>query len=165
MELEALGQLYLEGDDRKRQKRSNTNGASSSRDVLRVEVQQSCFDVNKRACKNVTFVGKRGKPKVFSYPERIVLVMTTEQLEKDICEVCDKLREEENCKPDDFAIDDLHGTNLPMEQVLEARREEMSHMKGHTFEVVKRLECFKKTGKVLLLLVGLIPTNLRDKVP
>ena len=73
--------------------------------------------------------------------------MTTEQFEKSICEVCNKFVEEENCETPDFALDDLHGTDLPMEQVLAARQEEMSHMKGHTFEVVKRQGCFDRTGK------------------
>ena len=58
--------------------------------------------------------------------------MTTEQFEKSICEVCNKFSEEENCEAPDFALDDVHGTDLPMEQVLEARHEEMSHMKDHT---------------------------------
>ena len=73
--------------------------------------------------------------------------MSAEQFEKSICEVCSKLSEQENCEADDFAVDDLHGTDLPMEQVLAARHEEMSHMKGHTFEIVKRQECLDRAGK------------------
>ena len=34
-----------------------------------------------------------------------------------------------------------------MDQVLAARHEEMSHMKGHTFVIVKRQECFDRTGR------------------
>ena len=92
------------------------------------------------------FVGKWGT-EGFSHPERVVSVITTEQFEKSICEVCNKFSEEKNCDTPDFALDDLHGIQLPMAQVLEARHEEMSHMKGHTFEVVKRQECFDRTGK------------------
>ena len=80
--------------------------------------------------------------------------MTTEQFEKSICEVCNKFSEEDNCGIHDFAMDDLHGTDLRMEQVLEARHEEMSHMKGHTFVVVKRPECLDRTGKNPISLDG-----------
>ena len=73
--------------------------------------------------------------------------MTTEQFEKSICEVCESFRDQDELGLNDFATDDLHGTDLPMEQVLAARHEEMSHMNGHTFEVVKRQECLDRTGK------------------
>ena len=46
-----------------------------------------------------------------------------------------------------LAWDDIHGTQLPMAQVREARHEEMSHMKNHTFDIVKRKECYERTGK------------------
>ena len=144
MELEMLAQLHQEFSEWKRQRRSGA--ARSSGDIFNVEIPQSRFSFNKTS-RNVTFVDKDGKPRVFPYPEKMASKMTIEQFEKCVCEVCSELQEADNCDMMDFAIDDLHGTNLPMEQVLEARHDEMSPMKGHTFVVVKRQECLDRTGK------------------
>ena len=51
----------------------------------------------------------------------------------------------ESCQ--DAATDDLSGAELPLEMVAAARREEMDHMMGHTFDIVKKKECFERTGK------------------
>ena len=65
---------------------------------MQVEIPPVFFDCEcESASRKVTFVGKNGKPKVFSYPELRVSVMTAEQFEKSICEVCSRLSEQENC--------------------------------------------------------------------
>ena len=48
---------------------------------------------------------------------------------------------------EEFAWDDVNNMELPIEKVREARLEEMRHMKGRTFVVVKRAEAFKVTGQ------------------
>ena len=45
-----------------------------------------------------------------------------------------------------YAWDDVHNTELPLKDVQEARSEEMEHMKGNTFKVVKKEECYARTG-------------------
>ena len=47
----------------------------------------------------------------------------------------------------EYAWDDVNDSELPIEAVKEARKEEMEHMKNNTFKVVKRSEAFEKTGK------------------
>jgi hypothetical protein len=46
-----------------------------------------------------------------------------------------------------YAWDDVNDQYLPMEKVREARKEEMEHMKGKTFVVVKTEEAWRVTGK------------------
>ncbi len=48
---------------------------------------------------------------------------------------------------DNYAWDGVKNMELPMESVREARKEEMQHMKGKTFKVVKRAEAFEVTRK------------------
>ena len=88
-----------------------------------------CGSVLKSSCGAVARV-----PIALSHPEKFVSVMTTAQFEKSICEVCEEFCEQDKWGLSDFATDDLHGTDLPMEQVLAARHQEMSHMKGHTLK-------------------------------
>ena len=47
----------------------------------------------------------------------------------------------------EFAWDDVNNIPLPVNLVKEARREEMGHMKGKIFKVVKRAESWRMTGK------------------
>ena len=67
------------------------------------------------------------------FPKHVVVQIT------EICEMFEAQNK--------VAWDDVHGVEPPMAQVLEARHEEMNHMKYQIFEVVKRKECFEKTGK------------------
>lgn len=50
---------------------------------------------------------------------------------------------------DDFEMvwDDVNDIPLPLETVNNARREEMQHMKGNLFKVVKKEEAWRSTGK------------------
>ena len=59
-----------------------------------------------------------------------------------LAEVCET---NEDCP--NVAFDDFSGIELPFDLVAEARREEMAHMLGHTFSVVKKQECLERTGK------------------
>ena len=56
----------------------------------------------------------------------------------------DQLQESEVKK---YAWDDVNDIPLPLEKVIEARREEIGFMKGKTFEVVKKEEAYRVTGK------------------
>ena len=90
-----------------------------------------------------------GNPKVIPYVIDNVAMynMKPKEFEDTICEVCNEMKESDRGNLRENAWDDLHGTCLPMDQVLAARHEEMSHMKGHTFVIVKRQECFDRTGR------------------
>jgi hypothetical protein len=48
---------------------------------------------------------------------------------------------------DEYAWDDVNDIPLPLDQVKAARMEEMGHMKGKIFKVVKREEAWRVTGK------------------
>jgi hypothetical protein len=48
---------------------------------------------------------------------------------------------------DEYAWDDVNNIPLPLDQVRAARLEEMGHMKGKIFKVVKREEAWRVTGK------------------
>ena len=48
---------------------------------------------------------------------------------------------------DEYAWDDVNNIPLPMHLVKEARSEEMAHMKGSIFKIVKRAEAWRVTGK------------------
>jgi hypothetical protein len=47
----------------------------------------------------------------------------------------------------EYAWDDVNNIPLPLDLVKKARKEEMDHMKGKIFKVVKRAEAWKVTGK------------------
>ena len=68
--------------------------------------------------------------------------MTLEELEAQIGQIL--------CGYDGVAraYDDVNaGIELPIKDVEEARKEEMKYMKDKVFHIVKKEECFKKTGK------------------
>ena len=46
-----------------------------------------------------------------------------------------------------WAWDDVNEMELPLDKVEEARKEDMDHMKGRIFKVVKKKEAYEKTGK------------------
>ena len=48
---------------------------------------------------------------------------------------------------DEYAWDDVNNIQLPMNLVKEARQEEMGHMKGKIFKIVKRTEAWRVTGR------------------
>jgi hypothetical protein len=48
---------------------------------------------------------------------------------------------------EEFAWDDVNDIRLPLELVRKARAEEMSHMKGKIFKVVKKAEAWARTGR------------------
>jgi hypothetical protein len=48
---------------------------------------------------------------------------------------------------EEYAWDDVNGGELPLDKVRAARQEEMNHMKGHTFVVVKKAEAYRVTGR------------------
>lgn len=47
----------------------------------------------------------------------------------------------------EYAWDDVNQMELPMKLVSEARAEETNHLKGRTFQVVKKSEAWQVTGK------------------
>ena len=53
----------------------------------------------------------------------------------------------ENREEEEFAWDDVNNSALPLELVKNARQEDMRHMKGKIFKVVKKEEAWKVTGK------------------
>ena len=48
---------------------------------------------------------------------------------------------------EEYAWDDVNDIKLPIDQVKNARAEEMKHMKGKIFKVVKKSEAWERTGK------------------
>ena len=83
MELDALGELFLAESDRKKQRRSSARG------VMQVEIPPVVFDCKcESASRTVTFVGKNGKQKVFSYPELRAPVVTAAQFEEKVSVRC-----------------------------------------------------------------------------
>ena len=48
---------------------------------------------------------------------------------------------------EEYAWDDVNNFELPMNLVREARKEEMTHMMGKIFKVVKKSEAYRVTGK------------------
>ena len=79
------------------------------------------------------------------------------ELEADIGQIIAKLHEELDQMAEvkriieqtdgRWAWDDVNDMELPLDKVEEARQEEMDHMKGKTFKVVKKKESYDKTGK------------------
>ena len=100
MELEQLSLAHQEFLDSDLKRMRLSKGARSSRDI---------FNVDSSRC------AVARSPVVVSRRDKIASVMTTEQFEKSICEVCEEFREQDKWGLDDFATDDLHGTDLPME--------------------------------------------------
>jgi hypothetical protein len=68
-----------------------------------------------------------------------------EFLENTEVECNQKEAEAENF--DEYAWDDVNDIPLPLDQVKAARKEEMGHMKGKIFKVVKREEAWRITGR------------------
>ena len=70
--------------------------------------------------------------------------MEIDQVLNDLWVECERAKEEEIAE---YAWDDVNDIPLPIDKVRAARREEMSYMKGRKFEVVKKSEAYRLTGK------------------
>ena len=59
----------------------------------------------------------------------------------------DATHDDDGLQNAEYAWDDVNDIELPMELVKKARKEEMMHMKGNIFKVVKKSEAWQKTGR------------------
>ena len=122
-----LYEEYLEGSKRQRKDDERTEFqevSSSSRDPMQLEERAMEFGQALRR--------NRVKVNDVAYIRAV--------LGEELCQ-------DEPDLWDEYAWDDVNGIPLPVGEVRAARREEMAYMKGKKFQVVKRGEAIRVTGR------------------